>query len=205
MSHADDPQQLMDELSAPVGDLIANIGRGLAEAQQAIDAQTIENFHRVYAARENELESLREIGYRPTWYHIPEMAAEMNIALSVSGQRQTSASSGSRVSKRPMRIYAAPVDATYSNKYEYNMQASSKLSFKIVPVPPSSEVERRAVVPAVEGKTLKLARSILEEVGIDYELDRPNAGAETMVLGQEPEAGTLLAEDGKVMLKTRQS
>lgn len=197
MPHPDDPREMMDELSAPIGDLIAHVGRSVAEAQQAIDAQTIENLRRLYADDDVAHAALRDIGYRPTWYHIPEATAEMSIALTISGQRESAGGHGG--GRRVLRLYAAPVDATYTNKFDYDLKASSRITFRVVPVPPSSEVEGRRVVPILVGRTVAEARRLLEDLELRH--DVPEGLADDDVVGtQTPEPGSLLEPGGAVAL-----
>src|SRR5689334_14430654 len=73
------------DLAAPLGDLIAAVGRGLAEAQQSLDLGTIEAIRALYAGSGGDLEILRRFGYQPTWYRIPELQAEITLSLSVHG------------------------------------------------------------------------------------------------------------------------
>ena len=107
----DRPEQMIDALSAPLGDLIAEVGRSVAEAQMAMDAATIENVRTLATASGPNDPNLllRQIGYQPTWYQIPEVTAEITIALTLSGAGSASQSPGTAAPR--MRMLAAPVDA----------------------------------------------------------------------------------------------
>ncbi len=164
---------LTDALSTPIGKLISTIGINMADAQQELDASTIENLKMIYNEGDQTFEELRKIGYQPSWYQIPEVSAEINMALTVSG---TSEESGKRTSGRTLprkgriQLYAIPVDATFTNKYGFEYQASSKIQFRVVPVPPSPTAEGIRVAPGLEELTLELAEQMLQNLNIEYRL-----------------------------------
>jgi hypothetical protein len=198
----DDPRKLMDVLSAPLGDLVAQVGLGVAEAQRALDTQAMDTFRAIYAGEDGACEALRAAGYRPAFYQIPECTAEIQVALSMSGQG-SSGGGGSGGGRKGVRLYAAPVDATYANSYGFNIQASSKLSFRIVPVPPPAALDGQVPVPTATGRTLKEARALLASAGLGAAPDDDTAADGTPVRGQDPAAGTLVAEGTVVSLVTK--
>jgi hypothetical protein len=134
---------LLDVLSAPLGDLIASVGHGVADAQRALDSASLAALREIYGSDEDFFRELQAIGYRPTWYHIPEAEGDIQIALSVSGTETTS-SVGSLTPRARIKLYAAPVDAGYTSRYNFALTASSRLKFRVVPVPPSWPPRRYA-------------------------------------------------------------
>ncbi len=197
MASFEDPRALLDTLSAPIGQLIAAVGESVAEAQRAMDAQTIANFQAIYSDTDTAaFEALRSIGYRPTWYHIPEVDAELSVALAVSGSVQ---SQGSSTSSK-LRVFAAPVDAGYASKYDFKIEAASKVKFRIVPVPPSPAAEALRVVPAVVGKTLAATRELLAKLDVAYSLPDPAPAETAVVATQTPSAGAVLGPNETLTL-----
>jgi hypothetical protein len=189
-------QGISDVLAVPLGDLIAEVGRSVAEAQCAIDQQAIDNFRAVYDDSEAAFEALRSIGYEPTWYQIPEATAKIAIALTVSGS-----GSGQTTGKRSrIALYGAPVDAGYQTKFNYGIQGSSSLEFRIVPVPPPVAATRMRVAPNLVGRSLADARPRLEQLDIPCAVQPPDAGPTTKVARQSPEAGELLAPGAALSL-----
>ena len=190
---------LLDALSAPLGALISAVGRGVAEAQREMDAASIAALQEIYTSNEGLYLELQRIGYRPTWYHIPEVESELQIALTVTGQQT---SGGSAVpGSSPVRLYAAPVDAGYASRYNFSLQASSRVRFRIVPVPPSTAVETTRIVPALVGLTLGEARARLLALDIPATVP-PAAPDSATVAGQTPAPGTTLPSGGGVTLTT---
>lgn len=189
------PGDVYDVLSAPLGDLIANIGRGVADAQQAMDRATLEQLERLYTSNEEFASRLRDLGYRPTWYHIPSAEAELQVALKLSGTVDYSSGSG----KRALRAFAAPVDASYRNTYDYDVSAASTIKFTIVPIPEPAQLEARGVVPELTDMQVADAEALLTRLGIPYRMadDGTTSGR---VARTEPVAGTVLEPGADVLL-----
>ncbi len=192
---------LLDSLSAPLGDLIAEMGRGVADAQQALDEATLEQLQRIYAEDEALLEQLRALGYQPTWYQIPEAEGEIRVALSVEGQH--SSSSG----RRRLRLFGAPLNAGYQNRFDYQLEASSRLKFRIVPIPAPSVLEDKRVVPRLVGKTLAEAGDLLATLDIAFETSPKNLAEQPLAVVQasEPAAGELLDVEQNLRLTVARS
>lgn len=184
--------EISDSLSAPLGDVISSVARGVADAQQAMDMRTIETYRELYSGDDQLRSELQALGYQPTWYRIPEVNAEVIISLSIS---QESSVEGSAVLKpstgpRSVKLYAAPVDANYANRYNYDLKAASKITFKIVPVPPSAQAEQIQVVPNLKGKTLQQVETLLGTLNIRFEVE--GASEKGKADKTEPEAGSIL-------------
>jgi hypothetical protein len=190
------PNDIADTLSAPLGDLIAAVGRGVAEAQQALDEATLETFKKIYNTKNRSL--LAELGYQPTWYKIPEVNAEISISLSISGTESLTASgpgAATQEGQSAIKLYATPIDANYTNKYDYNFQAASTIRFKIVPVPPSPQAANLKVAPDVLGQPYSEVKKLLADLEIPYLLAPGSTepiGYDPKVIVSDPKAGEIL-------------
>lgn len=196
-----DDSDLMDALSAPVGNLISSVGRSVAQAQLEMDRASITALQELYGSDEDIARMLQNLGYRPTWYHIPEVDTELTVALTVTGERteQGGGTPGATAARAPVKMYAAPVDATYTNKYGFELKASSRVRFKVVPVPPSVAAEQMLVVPQLVGMSLEDARRLLMQLNIP--MAEPSTDDDAAVVeGQEPAAGSVLGPGGEVAL-----
>lgn len=180
---ADDPtNQTLAALSAPLGELIAAVGRGVADAQQALDAGSLALLQQIYGEADTPmLAALRQIDYRPTFYVIPEVESEMTVAVSMTGQGST-------------RLYMAPVDAEYQSRYGYDIRAASKIRFKIVPVPPSTRAEQLRVVPSLVGKTWAESSQMIARSELVARTEHPLArpAANSRIVSQTPAPGSLV-------------
>jgi hypothetical protein len=188
---------LLDALSVPLGDLISSVGRGVADAQHDLDVATIDSLRELYAASAGTDLDLQAIGYRPNWYHIPQADGEIQVALTVTGEGGSPAGAIGPV--RRIKVYAAPVDAGYSSRFNFTLEAASKLSFRIVPIPPSSAAEGLRVAPVLVGLTVAEARARLALLGIPGEFG--TAADSAAVTAQDPAPGTILAEGGTVTIR----
>lgn len=193
-------KQLLDALSVPFGSLIASVGRGVAEAQREMDAASIEAYRQIYESNEGLFAELQRIGYRPTWYHIPEAESEIQVALTAAGQTDANTTQPRLATAAKLKLYAAPIDAGYASRFSFNLQAASRVKFKVVPVPPSSAAEELRVVPALVGLTLGEARARLALLGVPANL--PDAAPDASVRAQSPAPGTLLASGEIVTVET---
>jgi hypothetical protein len=195
--------EIADALSAPLGEIISAVGRGVADAQQALDEATLETLKKIY---KGDHELLARLGYQPTWYKIPELNAEISISLTISGEVEASGTGGatSTVPASRIKLYAAHVDANYSNMYDYDFKAASVIRFKIVPVPPSPQTANLKVVPELRNKSYGEGKAILSQMDIPYRLAEKAAiePSETeLIRNTEPEAGELLSEGQPVDLE----
>lgn len=242
----DDPLRYLEALSAPMGDLIASVGRGVAEAQQALDMGSLGALLAIYSdpdTSDETLALLREIDYRPTFYAIPEVTSELTVALTITGQSSSTASATAGSVAAPLaaappaaaaaaamvaaapaptgfaralaplsetapRLYVAPVDASYQNRYGFDLRATSSIKFKIVPVPPPSQADLLRVVPNLVGRSFAESRTLLELYRLGWSQPAPAAGdpppadpADTdVVLTQSVAPGSLLrAGEGLVL------
>jgi hypothetical protein len=200
---------IKDIMSEPLGNLIAAIGKGVGEAQAALDQGSLNQTLEIYredstrpAEERNMIELMRSIGYQPTFYALPETEVEAQVSLSfnASGNSTTPGITGS--SERT-KVYAMPANAGNVNKYNLNVNAFAKLKFKIVPVPPPADLTDPRIVPAVESSTGNLisfnkAKELLAASDLTWEL----AGKDTdgNVTLQTPKAGALLKAGSPVTL-----
>lgn len=204
MAKTASPTDISETLAAPLGDLIAAVGRGLADAQQALDMGTIETIRALHSGQSEDLDVLRRLGYQPTWYRIPELSAEITLSLSIGGTTTAAAADGdAQTSGGPgrIRLYGSTMDANYINRYDYDLNAASVIKFRIVPVPPSTQAADLKVVPRLERLPFKVAGARLAELGIPFELPTPPPRDDEVVQSTDPGPGEFLAQGRRVTLR----
>ncbi|MNV15578.1 hypothetical protein D3C71_1063080 [compost metagenome] len=184
MSNPNNPVQLFSELlGGPLGELISSVGQGVGDAQAALDQGALEQTLDIYdLSRDGErteeelklLTLIREIGYQPTFYTIPETEVEAQISLSLDlKSEQSSPVGGFALSK--YKINATPLNAGNVNRFGLQANAMAKLKFKIVPVPPPQNISEIRKVPDLSVRRWNDAtKEIIQNLGFTYELRTPN-------------------------------
>ena len=185
----------LDELHAvPFGELIASVGRGVADAQRALDEATLATWQRLLSADDPTAQLLRSIGYQPTWYTLPETKGSIKLAFTMradaSGQLQ---------------LQASTMNATYTNHYDYALELASNVEFKIVPVPAPVRAEGLVLVPDTVGADWPDALATLLAAGLEpAPFDQAGAVATPLagwkVLSQRPAANALAPSCGRVVV-----
>ena len=173
---------VQDVVASPLGDVIASVGQGVAEAQHALDEGSLGAVLDIYAESDDEkLKLLQEIGYRPTFYALPETTGEVRIALRMGqgaagaqGARPVKATNPTvravparvGLNTASSKIYGTPVDARYSNQFGFSADISAKLTFKIVPVPAPDGADELRLVPDMNLRAPAAAEEALERLGL---------------------------------------
>ncbi len=186
--------QLKDVMAAPLGELISAIGKGVGEAQAALDEGSLHQTLALYQqGNDTELTKLlREIGYQPTFYVLPETEVEAQISLSFNMTTETN-SNGSQPTAFKSQATAIPINAGNVNRFNLNGSSFAKIKFKIVPVPPPTAVTEMRVIPNLISGNLSIeaAIAVLESLGLAYSFPSgitiDNAA---LVKSQSPAAGT---------------
>ena len=91
-----------DVMAAPIGELIAAVGQGVADAQQALDRGSLAQILEIYShADSDELKLLQQIGYQPTFYALPETTGEIQVSAVSRRRRPALRQSRCRPSRWP--------------------------------------------------------------------------------------------------------
>lgn len=127
------PVQIEDVLVHPLEEILTRIGQGVANAQRALDLNSI--------ATQTLLSSdpvLKEYGLEATWYHMPEVVLEMKMTLTLRREDQVK---DNKVVLRKLRMYAAPFNSSYQNMFNTEVSGVSQIRAKIVSIPPTRRPE----------------------------------------------------------------
>lgn len=197
-------QQLLD---VPFGDMISSLGIAIAQAQQALDTNsinilkqmgekdtvslpfcTVEYKDNKVIIEDKPLEtSMIGAGFQPTFYQFAETIIEVKIAINMSYEREygvkssveTSTKDARRSKKEAKKPIArtTTVDASYSSKYNYSAEGSSLLRTRLVPVPPNTTI---ADIIELRSSAMQLAFD-LERTKIEGEIAIAQAQAESEI------------------------
>lgn len=124
---------ISEVLVNPLSQIIKEVGISISETQQAMDRNSIDT----QLAIEND-ELLSQYDIKATWHHIPEVELELKMALTMK-YREEKDSKGLLRGYRPV-LYAAPLNASYKNLHEYDVDGASTIKARFVSVPPSSQI-----------------------------------------------------------------
>ncbi|GGL23937.1 hypothetical protein [Caulobacter rhizosphaerae] len=202
---------LSDSLATPLGEVIAAVGRGVAEAQAALDHASLAATLAMYETDGDEgVQALRAIGYRPTFYVLPETTCEVQVSMHVGGTGGADGSAGGANQPGAVgqaRTYVTPVDAGFQQRYAFQGQGAAKLTFKILPVPPPQALDDAAPMPDVRGlkgaqaDTLLAARGLSATfVSAEDKVLTTNEAAELTVQTQDAAPRTLVTTTNAVRL-----
>lgn len=221
-----DPANLIhDVVAAPLGDVIASVGAGVAAAQHALDEASLAAVLDLYTESDNErIRLLQAIGYRPTFYALPETTGEVRVSLKLGNGSAGTTGRGVRppainpttsetsivparlgLNLLPAKLYATPVDAGYANQYGYTADVSATLTFKIVPIPPPQGADELRLVPDVTGRRADAAGAALEALGLMVRLVDADGAAiadagDLVVSAQVPPGGVISSIGAEVVL-----
>ena len=152
----------VETFSAPIENMIIALGQGIAEAQKALDNNSI--------AVQQSIDTdpvLSQYGLQATWYQFPTVTMQIKMSMSIAqdqNQQSSPSVAGSPTLLTParFRIIAQPVSASFQNQFNYDSSAATEINLTLVPVPaPKSgnqvttppkltEAQAQAVALAVE-------------------------------------------------------
>lgn len=157
---ADEIRRVADLLSAPMEQVIVAIGTAIGRAQRELDRFAIQTQREI-----NEDPTLVENGIQPTFYQIPRAELELTTAIVLEddgGSAPSSAPLAIGAATLPLkvaalsRVHLQPVNAAYTNQFNFDVNASSRVKLTIVPVPPPAAAD--AVTPRLsQQEVIKVA------------------------------------------------
>jgi hypothetical protein len=133
--NGDDIPRMLQE--APLPELIRQLGVAIAEAQRALDENSICMAHamatQTYTIGSSEL-SLLELGFTPAFYAFTEATVEAKLTFSMQESKETSVGGSFGVSY--FQLIAASVNASYTRKFSFQAEGASSIAARLVSLPP---------------------------------------------------------------------
>jgi hypothetical protein len=144
-----------DLLDTPFADMVLQLGTAIAQAQTALDTNSIQTLLELstnkvkvsmvmhekadgsFLADDPVEMSLLQWGINPTFYQFNETIIEVKMAISMKKEKDLDVTVGAKVG---FKVWSASVDAKYSQKYSYSVDGSSLLRTTLVPVPPPARL-----------------------------------------------------------------
>ena len=167
--------------------IISELGRGIAQAQLALDESSIAIQNRILSE-----DKLYQMGLQATWYVMPEVEFTLKMDYAVTEERT---SSGTVLSSK---VCAAPSNATFNNFFKSEKREESSVRLKFVPIPASDKMSERKYMPDLSKvNTIQGIVTAMEDNGIyEYKIvpeemkDLENVSIK--VESQMPKANTLM-------------
>lgn len=145
-----------------LSEVISELGKGIADAQKNLDLSAIDV--------ENEIlknESHYNAGLSATWYVMPEVEFTLKMDYSVTKEQTADAKYEKSDKTSPVKgLKVLPMNATCNAFFRSESVQQSTLKVRFVPVPASDKITSRKIVPDCVGKSLTMAKKLLEEAEI---------------------------------------
>jgi hypothetical protein len=124
----------VETFSAPIESVIIALGQGIAQAQQALDLNSISTQEKI-----DTDPVLSQYGLQATWYQFPTVNMQLKISLSITQDQAPAPASSAAAIASPLpgrfRIIAQPLSASFQNQFNYDAQAATQVNLTLVPVP----------------------------------------------------------------------
>lgn len=126
-------------VSAPLPQIIERLGLSIAQAQAALDNNSVKVAHTM-AETPVELGgqtyNLLTLGFTPSFYAFTEATVEAKLSFSMTETTETSVSAGvtAKVNYGVVMV-AASVDVSYARKFSVSAEGSSSIAARLVSLP----------------------------------------------------------------------
>ena len=159
-------------------EMLTNVGIAIAEAQTRLDHNSITILQEMCEKDTVSLPALKiengvltdepiqtsmiGAGFQPTFYQFAETIIEIKMTISVNLEKSEEQKQSGEVKKQSLSLYrkrnnrlglrsvitTTPIDATYTNKYNFNQEGTSLLRTRLVPVPPNNIIQQQLDIRA---------------------------------------------------------
>ena len=131
-------------LSAPLPQIVERLGISIAQAQAALDANSVKIAKEMVETKVkigDEEFSLLALGFVPTFYAFTEATVEAKLSFSMAETTELGVKvSASVAGGAGFIMVAASVDVSYSRKFSVSSEGSSSLAARIVSLPPPDQL-----------------------------------------------------------------
>lgn len=129
--------QIVNSLvSAPLPELIEKLGLSVAQAQAALDKNSIAIATEMATTNvtiNNKEYNLLALGFRPTFYAFTEATVEAKLEFSMTQSEDFSI--GATVGATIMKVVTVSVTASYARKFEMSAEGSSSIAARMISLP----------------------------------------------------------------------
>lgn len=127
-------------ISAPLPQIIEKLGVAIAEAQMALDQNSVE-IAKTMSVTEVEIGeetyNLLSLGFVPSFYAFTEATVEAKLSFTMTESTETSVNVSAQVGiNYGVFMAAASVDVGYARKFSVTSEGSSSVAARLVSLPP---------------------------------------------------------------------
>lgn len=127
-------------LSAPLPQIIEKLGVAIAQAQMALDRNSVEiakTMSETEVQIGDESYNLLSLGFVPSFYAFTEATVEAKLSFQISESTETSLNVGVQVGVQyGVFMAAASVDVGYARKFSVSAEGMSSIAARLVSLPP---------------------------------------------------------------------
>ncbi|WP_339913746.1 hypothetical protein [uncultured Brevundimonas sp.] len=132
-------------LSAPLPQIIERLGIAVADAQRAMDENSVRTAA-LMATTEIELGgqqyNLMALGFTPTFYSFTEATVEAKLSFSMTEGTEFGVTAGASLGVNAgMVMVAASVSVSYARKFSVSAEGMSSIAARVVSLPPPEILE----------------------------------------------------------------
>ena len=142
---SDVPAVTRQLLSAPLPDIIQKLGIAVAQAQQALDANSVATAQEMATAEVKigeETYNLMALGFTPTFYSFTEATVEAKLSFSMTETTEFGVTTGATVGVNAgFVMVAASVSVSYARKFSVGAEGMSSIAARLVSLPPPEILE----------------------------------------------------------------
>jgi hypothetical protein len=166
-------------LNVPFPEMVKSMGLGIAEAQYALDKVSIritrmmagfkedsngvlvpDDSALIQLQKDGEKYSLLALGFTPTFYQFTETYIELKMSITMKESKEFGASiQAGYTGFIGYGVASASVNASYSQKFQYEASGSSEMRTKLVTVPVPAIFEQRIKELVVSEKEKKMQQN----------------------------------------------
>ncbi len=132
-------------LSAPLPDIIQRLGLAVAEAQRALDTNSVATAVEMATTEVkigDETHNLIALGFSPVFYSFTEATVEAKLSFSMSETTELGVSAGATVGVQAgFVMVAASVNVSYARKFSVSAEGMSSIAARLVSLPPPEGLE----------------------------------------------------------------
>jgi hypothetical protein len=137
---AETPKVTRSLLSAPLPDIIQRLGVAIAQAQYALDQNSVSmatEMAKTTVDVGGEEYNLLSLGFIPSFYTFTEATVEAKLSFSMTESTETSVNVGVQVGGgTPFFMAAASIEVGYARKFSVSAEGMSSIAARLVSLPP---------------------------------------------------------------------